>query len=51
MDKFKLWYMPINSFCQKLVNLTTEAKKLIKDSQETFPEFFLVTLVGMIIWR
>ena len=26
MEKFKLWDMPINLFCQKLENHTTEAK-------------------------
>ena len=32
--------MPINSFCQKLKNLTTKAKNLIKDLKETFLEIF-----------
>ena len=40
MEKFKLWDIPINSFCQKLENLTTEAKNLIKDLKETFPIVF-----------
>ena len=47
MEKFKLWDMPINSFCQKLENLTTEAKTLIKD----FPEVFMEALVDVIRWQ
>ena len=31
IEKFKMWDMPINSFCKKLENLTIEAKNLIKD--------------------
>ena len=37
MEKFKLWDMPINSFCQKLEKLAGEAKNLIKDYKEIFP--------------
>ena len=33
MEKIKLWDVPINSFCQKLENLITEAKNLINDKQ------------------
>ena len=40
MEKFKLWDMPINSFYQKLENLITDAKNLIKDLKEIFPEVF-----------
>ena len=28
MEKFSLWNMPINSFCQKLENLNTKEKNL-----------------------
>ena len=40
MEKFKLWDMAINLFCQNVENLTTEAKSLIKDLKGTFPEVF-----------
>ena len=40
IEKSEFWNMPINSFCQKLENLTTEAKDLIKDLKETFMEIF-----------
>ena len=45
MEKFKLWDMPINSFCQKLENLTTQANNLINNLEETFPEVFLVSVI------
>ena len=53
MEKFKLWDMPINPFCQKLESQTTDAKNLIKDLKEIFPEFlfFLGALVGVIGWQ
>ena len=40
MEKFKLWDVLINLFCQNLENLTIETKKLINDLKETFPEVF-----------
>ena len=51
MEKFKLWDMPINSFCPKLENLTTETKNLIKDLKKLFWKFFWGALVGVIRWR
>ena len=49
MEKFKLWDMPINSFSQKLKNLTLEAKKKKKINKEfkrnsSGSFFFLVPL-------
>ena len=31
MEQFQLWDMPINSFCQKIQNLTTEVDNLKKN--------------------
>ena len=47
MEKFNLWDMSINSFCQKLEHLTTDAKNSIKDLKETSPEFFS----GFMLWE
>ena len=40
LDQFQLWDMPINSFCQKILNLTVEADKLKEELKGTFPEVF-----------
>lgn len=40
MQQFNLWDLPINTFCQKIENLTTEAEKLKKELKGTFPEVF-----------
>ena len=40
MEQFQLWDMPINSFCQKIQNLTAEAVKLKEKLKGTFPEVF-----------
>ena len=40
MEKFQSWDMLINSFCQKIHNLTAEADKLKEELKETSPEVF-----------
>ena len=51
MEKFKLWDMPINSFCQKLEKLTTEVKKKKKKKinkrfkRNLLRKFFLVGVI------
>ena len=37
MEQFQLWDKPINSFCQKIQNLTAKLKEELK---ETFPKVF-----------
>ena len=40
MEQFQLWDMPINSFCQKIQNLTSEADKIKEELKGKFPEVF-----------
>ena len=40
MEQFQLCDMPINSFSQKIQNLTAEANKLEEELKGTFPEVF-----------
>ena len=40
MEQFKLWDMPINSFCKKLPNLTAETDKLKEELKGMFSEVF-----------
>ena len=40
MEKFNLWDMSINSFCQKLEHLTTDVKKFNKRFKRNFSGIF-----------
>ena len=43
MIQFQLWDLPVNSYCQKIENLRTEAEKLKKEQKVVSTEiFFLV---------
>ena len=40
MEWVKLWDQPINNFCHKIENSTTEAQELKNKLKERFPEVF-----------
>ena len=42
MERFKRWNQPINNFCNKIENPTTEAQELKDELKERFPEVFSV---------
>ena len=39
-QKFNLWDQPINTFCQKVESITTEAEKIKMELEGNFPEVF-----------
>ena len=39
-QKFNLWDQPINTFCQKVECITTEAEKIKMELKDSFPEAF-----------
>ena len=39
-QKFNLWDQPINTFCQKVECITTEAEKIKMELKGSFPEVF-----------
>ena len=39
-QKFNLWDQPINTFCQKVECITTEAEKINMELKDSFPEVF-----------
>ena len=42
MTQFQLWDLPVNSYCQKIENLSTEAEKLKKELKVTYSEIFFL---------
>ena len=44
-QKFNLWDQPINTFCQKVECITTEAEKLRWNKKVVSPKYFLLVLV------
>ena len=40
MTQFRLWDLPVNSYCQKVENYGTEAEKLKMDLKQTSGSFF-----------
>ena len=40
MTQFRVWDLPVNSYCQKVENYGTEAEKLKTDLKQTYPEVF-----------
>ena len=40
MTQFQLWDLPVNSYCQKIENLSTEVEKLKKELKVAYPEIF-----------
>ena len=40
MERFKLWDQPINNFCNKIENPTTEVQELKDELKARFPEVF-----------
>ena len=39
-QKFNLWNLPINTFCQKVESITAEAEKIKMERKGSFPEVF-----------
>ena len=39
-QKFNLWDQPINTFCQKVEHITTEAEKIKMELKGSLPEVF-----------
>ena len=44
IERFKLWDQPINNFCHKIENSTTETQELKDELKERFPEVFSAEL-------
>lgn len=40
IENFRLWDMPLSSFCKKVEDLTIESEKLKKELKETYPDVF-----------
>ena len=47
IQKFNLWDLSINTFCQKVESLTTEKQSLKTELKKTFPEIFAASLGKM----
>ena len=51
VQKFNLWDQPINTFCQKVECITTEAEKIKMELKVSFPKYFQLVLANVLKLR